>query len=246
MFTRAEPAAGQARETQVDTVQKAEVAEQADAADSKSVALKRRVGSTPTFGTMSAKSGHDRPLLVGALLASSRDAAARLAGVSVDREQWRQLVGERIAARTEPGPKRGRELTVFVASAAWAQELSLLVTEIVSRLKAAGVGVDTIRFRVRDVAPTLTPSPARKPSTERAPLPADLEAHLAGVGDEALRSAVADAASLWLARVEKAPVTSARPAAQAPRAAAARSARSDQTPHVAGEGRTSRRGKRRD
>ena len=51
------------------------------------------------------------------------------------------IVGDRIASRTEPGPKRRNELTVFVASAAWAQELSLLVGEIIPRLKAAGVEV---------------------------------------------------------------------------------------------------------
>src|SRR5450432_4830063 len=113
---------------------------------------------------MSSKFAPDRPASLGSLLATSRETAARLAGTAIDREQWRRIVGERIALRTEPGPKRGRELLVYVASASWAQELSLLVNEIVARLRAAGVGVDTVRFRVREIAPPLLEAAAPKPA----------------------------------------------------------------------------------
>jgi Dna[CI] antecedent, DciA len=183
---------------------------------------------------VSSKSTRDKPASLGSLLATSREAAARLAGTAIDREQWRRVVGERIAARTEPGPKRGRELTVFVASASWAQELSLLVNEIVVRLKAAHVHVDTVRFRVREIAPPLRDPAAPKPASRKAALPAKLVAHLAEIEDLELRDAVAEAAALWLAR-EEAPThpgsaTSTRPAARSPRAAESRSARSDRTP----------------
>jgi hypothetical protein len=176
----------------------------------------------------------DKPASLGSLLATSREAAARLAGTAIDREQWRRVVGERIAARTEPGPKRGRELTVFVASASWAQELSLLVNEIVVRLKAAHVHVDTVRFRVREIAPPLRDPAAPKPASRKAALPAKLVAHLSEIADLELRDAVAEAAALWLAREEPptppGSATSARPAARSPRAAESRSAHSGRIP----------------
>jgi hypothetical protein len=138
---------------------------------------------------VSSKSTRDKPASLGTLLATSREAAARLAGTAIDREQWRRVVGERIAARTEPGPKRGRELTVFVASASWAQELSLLVNEIVLRLKAARVYVDTVRFRVREIAPPLRDPAAPKRASRKAALPTGLLVQLERIADRELRDA---------------------------------------------------------
>jgi hypothetical protein len=179
-----------------------------------------------------------KPTSLGSLLASSRDAAARLAGTAIDREQWRRVVGERIAARTEPGPKRGRELLVYVASASWAQELSLLVTEIVVRLKAVGIHVDTVRFSVREIKPPARSVSAPKPTMRKAALPAALHQQLSNIDDPELRDAIAEAAGLWLALDEtappparpaarKPPATSAQPGARSPRAAESQSARSD-------------------
>jgi Dna[CI] antecedent, DciA len=185
-----------------------------------------------------------KPASLGSLLASSRDAAARLAGTAIDREQWRRVVGERIAARTEPGAKRGRELLVYVASASWAQELSLLVSEIVVRLKAVGIHVDTVRFSVREIKPPARNVLALKRAVRKAPLPSALNQQLAGIADAELRDAIAEAAGLWLALDEApAPVkaarparsasvkppatTSARPSARSPRDAESQNARSD-------------------
>ncbi|MES1176097.1 MAG: DUF721 domain-containing protein [Myxococcales bacterium] len=189
----------------------------------------------------------NRPAALGSLLASSREAAARFAGTAVDREQWRRVVGERIAARTEPGAKRGRELTVHVASASWAQELSLLVSEIVVRLKAAGIGVDTVRFRVKEIAAPLRDPSALKPVYRKAALPAQLSKQLDGIEDSELREAIGEAAALWLALDERAAslrppaakptrgpaalsATSERPSARSPRGAESRSVRSDRMP----------------
>ena len=183
---------------------------------------------------MTSNSQRDRPAALGTLLTSSREAAARFAGTAIDREQWRQIVGERIAARTEPGAKRGRELTVNVASASWAQELSLLVNEIVSRLKAAGIAVDTVRFRVKQIAPPLRDPAALKPVYRKAALPSALADQLNRIQDPELRDAIGEAAALWLA-LEKPPAapTSVRPSARSPRAAESQSARSDRTPSPA-------------
>jgi len=199
---------------------------------------------------MSSPSQRNKPAALGSLLASSREAAARYAGTAVDREQWRQIVGERIAARTEPGAKRGRELTVHVASASWAQELSLLVNEIVVRLKAAGVYVDTVRFRVKEIAAPLRDPAARKPVYRKAVLPGALADQLERIEDSELREAIGEAASLWLALDEapnkargtlrppapstpppaSKPPTSARPSVRAPRAAESQIARSERRP----------------
>jgi len=192
---------------------------------------------------VSSKYTREKPASLGALLANSREAAARLAGTAIDREQWRRVVGERIAARTEPGPKRGRELTVFVASASWAQELSLLVNEIVARLKTAQVFVDTVRFRVREIAPPLRDPAAPKPASRKAALPSALLARLGEIKDGELRDAIGEAAALWLARDETADAgapTSKRLGVRSPRAAESRSAHSDRKPS---SGRVRVRGK---
>ena len=191
---------------------------------------------------MSYYSPRNKPASLGVLLASSREAAARYAGTVIDREQWRHLVGERIALRTEPGAKRGRELTVHVASASWAQELSLLVNEIVARLKSAGIHVDTVRFRVKEIAARTRDAASRVPVYRRAALPSALAARLDAITDPELRDAIGEAALLWLALDEtpskpppptertarqaeaKAP-TSARPNAPSPRDAGSRNAR---------------------
>ena len=195
-------------------------------------------------------SQRNKPAALGSLLASSREAAARYAGTAIDREQWRQIVGERIAARTEPGAKRGRELTVHVASASWAQELSLLVNEIVARLKAGGVHVDTVRFRVKEIAATPRGPAARSPVYRKAALPSVLTERLDRIEDPELRFAIGEAAALWLA-LEDAPSKarttlrppaaapagaspsapiSTRPSARGPRGAESRNARSERTP----------------
>jgi len=202
---------------------------------------------------VSSYSQRNKPAALGSLLASSREAAARYAGTAIDREQWRRIVGERIAARTEPGAKRGRELTVHVATASWAQELSLLVNEIVARLKGAGVHVDTVRFRVKDIAPQPRDPAARKPTYRRAALPGALTDRLDSIDDPELRAAIGEAAALWLAldevpskaraarATERPPAatappsrppstTSTQPDARGPRAAESQSVRSERTP----------------
>lgn len=173
---------------------------------------------------MSSYSQRNKPAALGSLLASSREAAARYAGTAIDREQWRRVVGERIAARTEPGAKRGRELIVHVASASWAQELSLLVNEIVARLKTAGIHVDTVRFRVKEIAAPTRDAAAIKPIYRKAELPSQLNQQLERIDDPELREAIGEAAALWLALDERA--ASARPSVPPPAKSARPEARS--------------------
>jgi hypothetical protein len=146
------------------------------------------------------KSGKRSPAPIGMLLEEARDAGAQASGMLVDRESWRRAVGARIASRTEPGRLRGGVLTVHAASSAWAQELTFLAPEILSRVRALGISVTELRFVVR---PTVGFAGQKKtpPRAEpKPPLPEDLEARLKSVDDPELRRAIAEAASEWLAR----------------------------------------------
>jgi hypothetical protein len=122
---------------------------------------------------------------------------------ALDRDTWRRAVGRRIAERTDVGSLRDGELTVYVASAAWAQELSLLTREITSCLEALGIRVERVRFRVRaDLAknPKSAAAPAR-PKHVR-PLPPELSERVARIEDPELRAAITQAAGLALTRLE--------------------------------------------
>jgi Dna[CI] antecedent, DciA len=160
-----------------------------------------------------------RPQRLGELLDGARVVSAERARVAIDRDTWRRLLGDRIARRTEPGPLSGGVLTIYVASAPWAQELSLLTNELLQRLAPLGLRVSSVRFRVRQQIQGPAPLPKRRPAA-RVALPRDLRARLDSVEDPELRNVIADAAELWLGREAK---LSAKSAARAPRAAAARS-----------------------
>lgn len=141
------------------------------------------------------------PSPLGSLLEDARDVTAQASGVAVDRERWRRAVGARIASRAEPGRLRGSVLTVYVASAAWAQELSFLTNDILERVVKLGVPAKSLRFLVR---PELSQpaAPKKPPPQKRAPLPEDLRQTLESVDDPELRSTIATAAALSLARSE--------------------------------------------
>ena len=174
------------------------------------------------------------PSSIGALLEQARDVSARAGGVVIDRESWRRAVGDRIATRTEPGRLRGGVLTLHVASAAWAQELSFFTAELLARVKKLGVPASSLRFTVRAIA--TPPGTAAAPATARprAPLPPDVQERLKSVQDPALRAAIAEAAALGLAAR-----ASSTPRARARRSAGARSDPTDQT--TSGAPRGSRR-----
>ena len=158
--------------------------------------------SSPS-GARKGRGGGPTPL--GALLGGAREKAAEHSGAALDPDKWRRAVGARIAARTRPGRVQGGELTIYVATAVWAQELSLLSAEMVPRLRAAGLDVHGVRFRVdaglgRAAQPTARKNPP-KPDTSR--LPRELAEQLLSIEDLELRAAVANAAASWLSRAPK-------------------------------------------
>lgn len=160
-----------------------------------------------------------RPQRLGELLDGARVVSAERARVSIDRDTWRRLLGDRIARRTEPGALSGGVLTIYVASAPWAQELSLLTTELLQRLAPLGLRIASVKFRVRQQIQGAQALQKHRPAA-RAPMPKDLKARVDSVEDAELRQVIADAAELWLGREAK---LNARATARAPRSAGARS-----------------------
>jgi hypothetical protein len=121
--------------------------------------------------------------------------SARSANISL--ADWRRAVGERLAQKTHPERVTDGVLTVRVPSSTWAQELSLLSEVVLERLGSAGHRLQKLRFHVSGGHP-----PREMPVTvvRRAALPPALAESLARLDDPELRQAIAEAASLSLAR----------------------------------------------
>lgn len=160
-----------------------------------------------------------RPQMLGELLDGARVVSAQRAKVAIDRDTWRRLLGDRIARRTEPGGLYGGVLTIYVASAPWAQELSLLANELLERLKPLKLSIGAVRFRVRQQIQAPLAVQKRRPAA-RAPMPLELKQRVDSIEDPELRQVIADAAELWLGRAAKLNAKSASPS---PRSSAARS-----------------------
>jgi hypothetical protein len=117
-------------------------------------------------------------------------------------EAWERAVGPRIARRAEPVRLERGVLHVRVATAPWANELSLLAEEILTQIRAQGVEASGLRFSVGTVAPppggeAQAPTPPPSAAAEIDPpalLPPELRAELEAVRDPALRAALAAAA----------------------------------------------------
>ncbi len=121
--------------------------------------------------------------------------SARSANITL--ADWQRAVGDRLALKTHPERIADGVLTVRVPSSTWAQELSLLSEVVLQRLGAAGHRVQKLRFQVG--TGRITPD-APITIVRRVPLPASLAATLARIDDPELRDAIAEAASLSLAR----------------------------------------------
>jgi hypothetical protein len=121
--------------------------------------------------------------------------SARSANISL--ADWQRAVGERLARKAHPDRLSDGVLTVRVPSSTWAQELSLLSEVVLERLGAAGHRVQKLRFQVS--AGHVAPDPPVI-RVRRVALPPQLAETLARLDDPELREAIAEAASLSLAR----------------------------------------------
>ncbi len=173
------------------------------------------------------------PVRVSEILAKTSVEAARAGGVAVDQHTWRRLVGERVAARTSPKSLKRGTLYIETASAVWAQELSLLSSDILQRLQSHGLAVDALRFRV---AAAREPRPAeRRPPIQDdvpAPIPETLSRTLGSLDDPELARLIADTAVRTIARQQRlanaVPTTSTQPDARGPRCAETETSPQDQ------------------
>lgn len=141
------------------------------------------------------------PTPLAELLDDAQSETARRAGAAFTPSLWRAAVGARIAERTRVGSLVRGTLTIYAASSTWANELTFLTTDIVARLKAAGVDVHTLKFRIKDLGAPPDPKTVRRSAPKapaKAPLPPDLLERLARVDDPELRAAIAEAAALSL------------------------------------------------
>jgi len=148
--------------------------------------------------------GTRRPLVrLASLLDETRTKAALNSGQLIDRETWRRILGDRIAQHSVPRTCRGKTLTVAVGSSVWAQELSLLMPDIIRRLQAAGFGVSDLRWQVQ-LLPTSKPAPNK--GTRNLPLallPKEIELALGKVKDLELRHAIEEAAAHVITRQQR-------------------------------------------
>ncbi len=200
-------------------------------------------------GSRGKRSSARGPQLLGALLEDARARSARAAEAGrIDAELWRRVVGPRIGDRTAPGRLERGTLLVRVASAVWAQELSLLSDDIIARLRAAGLAVDALRFRVERIDPPVRIAAPAPPAPPPEPLPEELEKRLAAVDDPELRTAIAAAAGHSLAldtrrrKASAARASEPKRGARAPRSAGSGSDRPDRTSPAPRAGRQRRRG----
>jgi hypothetical protein len=118
---------------------------------------------------------------------------ARVFGAFID------AVPPRVLANARPVRFHGGVLWVHTKSASWAQELEFLAADLLPRIRARvrGASLAAIRFRVGplpDLPELPRPAPPPPPAVPLTSLPEDLGRALAGLRDDALRQAIADAA----------------------------------------------------
>ena len=130
-----------------------------------------------------------------------RFASKRAHQQPIPRNEWRAAVGPRIADRAQPISIERGVLTIKVATSVWANELHMLTSELLARLKLRGFAVIALRFRVAPLD-TVGRPPERR-ATRKVPPPASLEPELralvANVADTELRAAIEQAARANLA-----------------------------------------------
>jgi len=135
------------------------------------------------------------------VLVRTHEAMHKRTGALLTAEQWKEIVGERIAARTRVQSVFKGNLLVNAASSAWVAELSFLSADIVARLNAKGHEIAALKFRVEPLLEPNTKRPSRRPPSPNeadacrpSALPEDLVARLAHIEDPQLRGAIAEAA----------------------------------------------------
>jgi len=135
------------------------------------------------------------PARLGELLVGAETFMAQKTGAAIPREEWRRLVGPKIANRTRVGRLYRGVLTVYVATSAWSSELSFLRQELVAKLRAQGREITDLKFLVDQIETHGVKRPRSfKGPAPLAELPAELVVRLQQIDDPNLRAAIAQAA----------------------------------------------------
>jgi len=121
---------------------------------------------------------------------------------------WSRSVPPRILDHARPVRLARGVLIVHVSSSVWANELHYLSDDLLKRLREAAptTGIERIRFQVGplpDIPKHAQSAPAPPQPIRLASLPEELGRALSRVEDDALRKAIADAATTSLARIRE-------------------------------------------
>ena len=83
---------------------------------------------------------------------AAREQAAPRTGLAAVQAAWLEAVGEQLAAVAEPVSERAGTLTVECAEAVWVQELDLMQTQLLERLREqlGELAPEALRFRLRN------------------------------------------------------------------------------------------------
>jgi predicted nucleic acid-binding Zn ribbon protein len=90
------------------------------------------------------------PRQASSAIRAARDRAAPRTGLAAVQAAWSGTVGEQLAAVAAPVSERTGTLTIECADSVWAQELNLMQTQLLERLREelGELAPSTLRFRV--------------------------------------------------------------------------------------------------
>ena len=93
------------------------------------------------------------PREASAAIRAARDLVAPKTGLAAVQMVWNAAVGERLAAVATPVSERAGTLTIECTDAVWAQELDLMQTQILERLReeVGELAPKALRVRLKDI-----------------------------------------------------------------------------------------------
>lgn len=96
------------------------------------------------------------PREAASAIRAARDRAAPRTGLAAVQAAWAEAVGAQLAAVAEPVSERSGTLTIECADAVWVQELDLMQTQLLDRLRErlGDTAPSALRLRLREDRPS--------------------------------------------------------------------------------------------
>jgi hypothetical protein len=143
----------------------------------------------------------EQPLTLDTVLRKHGDQRFSKVLLPIPHAIWRVIVGTQVSLRAFPVALRAKVLTVQVATSGWAQELSLHSPMLLQRLAGEGFEIDSIRFRVGDVAQHERPKERTIVTSipKPAAIPPNIAKALRETSDEELRELITESVGASLA-----------------------------------------------